>query len=96
VIYTATESATSFRPGSTHPNAIREKTVSHVSRILKAASENRPDALPVGLDKKPAVAEADLQRLIACWPRMPIHYKQTILTLVEVLESKLGKTQEGQ
>ena len=73
-----------------------------VSRILKAASESGKELAPTGLEpqSKPAAeSEAssrqadtradsnDLTRLMACWARMPAHFKQTILTLVEVTEA---------
>jgi len=72
-----------------------------VSRILKAASESGREAPPTGLEPAArAAAEAspqplpdtradsnDLARLMACWAKMPAHFRQTILTLVEVTEA---------
>jgi hypothetical protein len=70
-----------------------------VSRILKAVSEKPKEMPATGLEPlaKSALApapapapsppdSADLARIIACWPRMPRHFKETILTLVEVTE----------
>lgn len=73
-----------------------------VSRILKAASESGKEPTPTGLEsqsKSAAQSDSssrqtdtradsnDLTRLMACWARMPAHFKQTILTLVEVTEA---------
>jgi len=73
-----------------------------VSRILKAASESGKEPAPTGLESpsRPAAESEsssrqpdtradsnDLTRLMACWARMPAHFKQTILTLVEVTEA---------
>jgi hypothetical protein len=73
-----------------------------VSRILKAASESGKEPAPTGLEplsKTPPQVDSssrqadtradsnDLTRLMACWAQMPAHFKQTILTLVEVTEA---------
>ena len=66
-----------------------------VSRMLKAISEKPKSAAPAGVEKAARRAgrdtggndPGDLARVIACWPRMPGHFKQAILTLVEVVEA---------
>jgi hypothetical protein len=60
-----------------------------VSRILKAATDRSSEARPAGLERELAVSDPDLPRVIACWSVMPPHFRQTILTLVEVVEAKL-------
>jgi hypothetical protein len=57
------------------------------SRILKAITEKGSASKPAG-DAQLPHADPDLPRLIACWSAMPMHFKQTILTLVEIVEAK--------
>jgi len=59
-----------------------------VSRIMKAVTEKASETRPTGPEGTVPAADADLSRLIACWMHMPPHFKQTIMTLVEVVESK--------
>lgn len=71
-----------------------------VSRILKAAGDRGKEHIPTGLEGPPKALEAsssaqpdsrtdsdDLSRVIACWTKLPAHFKQTILTLVAVAEA---------
>jgi hypothetical protein len=67
-----------------------------VSRIMKAVSDKPKDTSASSaekLGKAAAFGNAaagpdadDLARLLACWPRMPKHFKDTILALVEITE----------
>ena len=57
-----------------------------VSRIIKAASDQRGENPPSGLEK--GHMDRDLPRVIAAWPRMPDHLKRTVMTLVELVEGK--------
>ena len=59
-----------------------------VSRILAAVTDKGPDGRPVGADPHLPHADPDLPRLIASWSAMPPQFKQTILTLVEIVEAK--------
>jgi hypothetical protein len=73
-------------------NSPGRRSMSRVSRIIKAASV-RPEAGANGQERE--AAETDLPRLIACWSHMPGHYKQTIMALVEVVETKRRKAVDG-
>jgi hypothetical protein len=59
-----------------------------VSRILKAVTDKEPGTKASGTESSLPHADPDLPRLIACWSAMPPHFKQTILTLVELVEAK--------
>jgi hypothetical protein len=59
-----------------------------VSRILKAVTDKGTDTKTGGSDPHLPHADPDLPRLIACWSAMPPHFRQTILTLVEIVEAK--------
>lgn len=57
-----------------------------ISRVLKGASAGRSNAPPLRQINIWAFDD-DLARLTACWPHLPAHFRDTILSLVEVTEA---------
>jgi hypothetical protein len=54
---------------------------------MRAVREKGPEP-QLGMPTAGPLADADLLRLQACWSALPPHFKQTIMTLVEIVESK--------
>jgi len=62
-----------------------------VSRIMKAVSGPAVD--PSGLSCGQELARSDDElRVMACWKQMPEHFKRTVMTLVEIVESRRAET----
>lgn len=59
-----------------------------VSRILKAVTDKPAEARSPALERDLAATDHDLPRLIACWSAMPPHFKQTVMSLVEIVEAQ--------
>jgi len=61
--------------------------VGRVSRILKSPHE-RPRPNPIHPNPGLRPSDEDLPRLVSAWPQLPQHFRQTIMSLVEMVEGK--------
>lgn len=59
-----------------------------VTRMMKAATVKGPEGKADGPGRDSSATDPDLPRLLACWGAMPPHFRETIMSLVEVVESK--------